>query len=41
MLSLGERMMSVDEMKAIVDTWLHTPFDGGRHERRIRQIDQP
>ena len=39
-LSLGERMMSVDMMKEIVDTWLGTPFDGGRHERRIRQIDE-
>lgn len=39
-LSLGERMMSVDEMKAIVDTWLATPFEGGRHERRIRLIDE-
>ena len=39
-LSLGERMMNEAEMKEIVETWLHTPFDGGRHERRIRQIDE-
>lgn len=38
-LSLGERMMTETDMKEIVETWLHTPFDGGRHERRIRQID--
>ena len=38
-LSIGERMVSVDEMRAIVNTWLETPFDGGRHERRIREID--
>jgi len=38
-LSLGERMVSVDEMTAIVNTWLETPFEGGRHERRIREID--
>jgi ribose 5-phosphate isomerase B len=38
-LSIGERMVSVDEMKAIVHTWLETPFEGGRHERRIREID--
>ena len=38
-LSLGERMMTVDEMKQIVNTWLDTPFDGGRHERRIKLID--
>ena len=38
-LSLGERMMSEDVMKEIVRTWLTTPFEGGRHERRIREID--
>jgi ribose 5-phosphate isomerase B len=40
-LSIGERMVSVDEMTSIVNTWLNTPFEGGRHERRIREIDQP
>ena len=39
-LSIGERMVSEDEMRAIVNTWLETPFDGGRHERRIREIDE-
>jgi len=39
-LSLGERMVSEDEMKEIVRTWLSTPFEGGRHERRIREIDE-
>jgi ribose 5-phosphate isomerase B len=39
-LSIGERMVTVDEMRAIVETWLHTPFEGGRHERRIQEIDQ-
>jgi ribose 5-phosphate isomerase B len=38
-LSIGERMVSVDEMKQIVRTWMTTGFEGGRHERRIRQID--
>lgn len=40
-LSIGERMMSEDEMKKIVNTWLTTPFEGGRHERRIKEIDDP
>ena len=39
-LSIGERMVTVEEMRAIVNTWLETPFDGGRHERRIREIDE-
>src|SRR5678816_1634792 len=30
-ISIGERMVSPDEAKAIVDTWLITPFEGGRH----------
>lgn len=41
MLSLGERMLGKSEMLRIVDVWLHTPFAGGRHERRIRMIDAP
>jgi ribose 5-phosphate isomerase B len=39
-ISLGERMMSREDAVAIVDTWLATPFDGGRHLRRIRMIDE-
>lgn len=39
-ISLGERMISREEAVAIVDTWLTTPFDGGRHLRRIRMIDE-
>jgi ribose 5-phosphate isomerase B len=38
-LSLGERMLSEEEARAIVETWLTTPFDGGRHARRIGKID--
>ena len=39
-ISIGERMVSPDEAKAIVDTWLITPFEGGRHVRRIQMIDE-
>lgn len=38
-LSLGERMMSEETAIAILDTWLTTPFEGGRHARRIALID--
>ena len=38
-ISLGERMMSREDAVAIVDTWLTTPFDGGRHLKRIQMID--
>ena len=39
-LSIGERMVSESEAIAILDTWLTTPFDGGRHQHRIELIDQ-
>jgi ribose 5-phosphate isomerase B len=38
-ISLGQRMMSLELALEIVKTWLETPFEGGRHERRIREID--
>ena len=38
-LSLGERMVSEETALAILDTWLNTPFEGGRHARRIALID--
>jgi ribose 5-phosphate isomerase B len=40
MISLGERMMTPETALEIVRIWLETPFDGGRHERRIKQIDE-
>lgn len=41
MVSLGQRMMDEPTALAIVETWLATPFEGGRHERRIALIDGP
>ncbi len=38
-LSLGERQVSEELALQIVQTWLDTPFEGGRHLNRIRQID--
>ena len=40
-LSIGERMISESDAVAILDTWLATPFDGGRHQHRIDMIDNP
>ncbi|MEY4093593.1 MAG: Ribose-5-phosphate isomerase [Acidobacteriota bacterium] len=39
MLSIGERLISEDTAIQIVDTWLATPFEGGRHVARIRKLD--
>ena len=38
-LSLGERMMDLKTAFEIVRIWLETPFDGGRHQKRIDLID--
>ncbi len=37
-LCLGGEMTSHDELARIVDIWLATPFDGGRHQRRVNKI---
>jgi ribose 5-phosphate isomerase B len=38
-ISLGQRMVPLPLALKIVKVWLDTPFDGGRHRRRIREID--
>ncbi len=38
-ISLGERMMSLDDALEIVRIWLATPFEGGRHVHRLALID--
>jgi ribose 5-phosphate isomerase B len=38
-LSLGQRMISLETALEIVHIWLETPFEGGRHKRRIDLID--
>ena len=40
MISLGQRMMTIETALAIVDVWLTTPFEGGRHLARIRKTDE-
>lgn len=39
-LSLGERMMDLATALAIVDVFLSTAFEGGRHQARIEQLDE-
>ena len=38
-LCLGGRLLSEDEAWAIAEVWLDTPFEGGRHERRVALIE--
>jgi len=39
MIALGERMIPEATALRIVDVWLETPFEGGRHVARIRKLD--
>lgn len=38
-LCLGGRILGEDEAWAITEVFLGTPFEGGRHERRVRHIE--
>jgi ribose 5-phosphate isomerase B len=38
-ISLGERMMTEEMALSIVQIWLDTPFEGGRHAARIAMLD--
>lgn len=40
MIAIGQRMMTQEEALSIVDIWLGSKFKGGRHQRRIDQIDR-
>lgn len=37
-LCFGARVVGLDLAKMIVDTWLSTEFEGGRHQRRVDMI---
>jgi ribose 5-phosphate isomerase B len=39
MISIGERLLSESLVLTMVDIWLATPFDGGRHVVRIQKLD--
>lgn len=40
-IALPARFISTDMAKLIVDTFLKTEFEGGRHERRVNKIQLP
>jgi len=37
-LALGARVVGIELAKMIIDVWLETKFEGGRHADRIRKI---
>lgn len=38
-LAMGERVIGKGLASDIVDIWLNTEFEGGRHEKRVRKIE--
>ena len=40
MVSLGQRLLTEKQVRAIVETWLSHPFEGGRHVERIAKLDK-
>lgn len=40
-LCLGGRLTDSDKAVKILETFLNTPFEGGRHERRVKKMDDP
>jgi len=39
-LAMGGRIVAVQLAKEIATLWLATPFEGGRHEARVRQLGE-
>ena len=39
-LNMGARVIDVKTALKIVDKWLHTEFEGGRHQKRIDYLHQ-
>lgn len=39
MISLGGRVLETGQALKIVDVWLDTEFEGGRHQRRVDMLD--
>jgi len=39
-LCLPGRLMGVGLAEEVVRTWMETPFEGGRHQRRVEKLDQ-
>jgi ribose 5-phosphate isomerase B len=39
-LTLSQKYIAEKDLESIVKTWLETPFEGGRHEARLRKISE-
>lgn len=38
-LAMGGRLIDEATAQKVLDTWLSTPFEGGRHQRRVEKIE--
>jgi ribose 5-phosphate isomerase B len=39
-LALGGRILGEDLAREMVKVWLDTPFEGGRHKRRLKKLEE-
>ena len=39
-LCMGERISGFGEIESILEAFIHTEFEGGRHEQRIQKIEE-
>jgi len=39
-LVLGSLFVNPERAKKMIDVWLNTPFEGGRHQRRLEKIER-
>jgi ribose 5-phosphate isomerase B len=39
-LCLSADMLSPRTVERMVEVWINTPFEGGRHERRVEKIHE-
>jgi ribose 5-phosphate isomerase B len=38
-LTLGSRVIGIELSKLIVESWINTDYEGGRHQNRVEMID--
>jgi len=39
MLAIGGRLVGTDDALRYIDIWLSTPWEGGRHDKRVAMLD--
>jgi ribose 5-phosphate isomerase B len=40
-IAFGERLVGIELAKDIISEFLKTPFEGGRHQRRVEKLSNP